>query len=81
MYVVREHDTITAIARRLNASWQELAAVNGIAAPYTISPRQELKVPGLVVIDVPPFPAAGAFVIGRCQPAVLDLDECLIAGG
>ncbi|MFI8186650.1 LysM peptidoglycan-binding domain-containing protein [Actinacidiphila glaucinigra] len=59
---MREHDTIAAIARRLNVSWQELAAVNGIAAPY-IYPRQELTVPGLVVIDVPPFPGAKVQVL------------------
>ncbi|MFI2300192.1 peptidoglycan-binding protein [Actinacidiphila glaucinigra] len=81
VYVVREHDTISAIARRLNVPWQELAAVNGIAAPYTIYPRQELKVPGLIAPVVPPFPGTSAFVVGRRNPAVLDLDDCLIGQG
>ncbi|MEU0181390.1 peptidoglycan-binding protein [Streptomyces sp. NPDC006207] len=81
IYVVRAQDTIAAIARRLNVSWQELAAVNGIKAPYTIYPEQQLHVPGKPVLEIPPFPGVDAFVVGRRHPAVVELDACLIAKG
>src|SRR5690554_5945502 len=39
-YVVRPKDTLYSIAFRFGRDWKELAASNGIAAPYTIRPGQ-----------------------------------------
>lgn len=39
-YVVRPKDTLYSIAFRFGRDWKELAASNGIAAPYTIKPGQ-----------------------------------------
>ncbi len=39
-YVVRPQDTLYSIAFRFGRDWKELAASNGIAAPYTIKPGQ-----------------------------------------
>lgn len=84
VYTVRPGDYLSVIARRLDVSWQELAKVNGIRPPYTIYPGQELRIPGGGSSGgrtVPPFPGAGAFVIGRAHPAVVTLDEGLIRRG
>ncbi|WP_270374901.1 M23 family metallopeptidase [Marinicauda sp. Alg238-R41] len=45
-YTVRAGDTLSAIAQRCGVSFGELASENGLAAPYTISPGQALRVPG-----------------------------------
>ncbi|MET9818356.1 LysM peptidoglycan-binding domain-containing protein [Streptomyces sp. NPDC006355] len=82
VYVVKPGDYLSVIARRLDVSWQDLAKVNGLRAPYTIYPGQELRIPGGAGgRDVPPFPGTGAFVIGKSHPAVVTLDEGLIRGG
>lgn len=39
-YVVRPKDTLYSISFRFGRDWKELAASNGIAAPYTIRPGQ-----------------------------------------
>lgn len=39
-YVVRPQDTLYSIAFSFGRDWKELAASNGIAAPYTIKPGQ-----------------------------------------
>lgn len=44
-YTVLAFDTLSAIARRLDVTWQELADVNGLRPPYTIYPGQQLRVP------------------------------------
>ncbi|MDX3237195.1 peptidoglycan-binding protein [Streptomyces sp. ME03-5709C] len=81
-YTVREGDTLSAIARRLDVAWQDLATVNGLPAPYTIYPRQVLSLPPKAgALEVPPFPGETAFRIGRRHPAVLELDGCLIRRG
>lgn len=42
-YVVRPKDTLYSIAFRFGRDWKELAASNGIAAPYTIRPGQVIQ--------------------------------------
>lgn len=42
-YVVRPGDTLYGIAFRFGWDWKQLAARNGIAAPYTIRPGQTLS--------------------------------------
>lgn len=42
-YTVRSGDTLSTIAPRLGLSWTNLAAKNGISAPYTIYVGQKLK--------------------------------------
>ena len=44
---VMHGDTLYAISRRYNVGWQDLAAVNGIAAPYDISAGQTLVLPAV----------------------------------
>lgn len=61
MYEVREGDTLFLIARRElgdGARWSELAAANGIEAPWTIRVGQELA-----------LPPAGARATGTPAPA------------
>lgn len=81
VYVVKAGDYLSVIARRLDVSWTDLAKVNGLRAPYTIYPGQELTIPDGAARTVPPFPGTGAFVIGRSHSAVVTLDEGLIRGG
>ncbi|TGY88572.1 M23 family metallopeptidase [Marinicauda algicola] len=45
-YTVRDGDTLNAIARRCGVSYVDLAAENGIGAPFTIAPGQTLRIPG-----------------------------------
>ncbi len=51
-------DTLRAIARRNDVDWQELARANGLAAPYTIRPGQQLMLP----LRLPPPVPVGAAV-------------------
>ncbi|QPL14064.1 endolysin [Streptomyces phage TurkishDelight] len=84
VYVVRPGDYLTVIARRLDVDWQDLAKVNGLRAPYTIRPGQELIIPGAASgggDTAPPFPGAGAFILGRTHPAVTELDRRLEVNG
>lgn len=62
-YTVVSGDTLSSIAARVlgDASrYPELAAANGLRAPYVIYPRQVLKVPGAPTPTRAPAPAAGA---------------------
>lgn len=84
LYRVKAGDYLAVIARRLDVSWQDLAKVNGLRAPYTVYPDQELIIPESSSgggAEVPPFPGAGAFVLGKSHPAVTELDEVLVKGG
>jgi LysM repeat protein len=83
VYRVKAGDYLSVIARRLDVPWQDLAKVNGLRAPYTIYPGQELRIPegSSGGQEVPPFPGTGAFVLGRTHPAVTVLDGRLIAKG
>lgn len=45
-YTVRPGDTLSAIARRLGVGTSELAAANGIKAPYRVYTGQKLNIPG-----------------------------------
>ncbi|WP_051854723.1 LysM peptidoglycan-binding domain-containing protein [Streptomyces sp. NRRL B-1347] len=80
-YAVRLHDTLAAVARRLDVDWRDLAAVNGLRPPYTIYPGQILHLPRTPDRVAVPFPGSGAFLLGRAHPAVLTLDEGLIEKG
>jgi murein DD-endopeptidase MepM/ murein hydrolase activator NlpD len=51
-------DTISAIARRNDVDWRELAAVNGLAPPYRIRAGQKLTLP----LRLPPPVPVGAAV-------------------
>ncbi|WP_424216984.1 N-acetylmuramoyl-L-alanine amidase (plasmid) [Streptomyces sp. BI20] len=44
-YTVKAGDTLSSIARQLGVPWQELALVNDLVEPYTLTPGQVLKVP------------------------------------
>jgi murein DD-endopeptidase MepM/ murein hydrolase activator NlpD len=58
-------DTVRGIARRNDVDWQELAAVNGLAAPYTIRPGQRLMLP----LRLPPPVPVGAALAQAPDPA------------
>ena len=42
-YVVKAGDTLSSIARARGTTWQKLAQLNGLRAPYTIHPGDKLK--------------------------------------
>ncbi|MBB4659238.1 M23 family metallopeptidase [Parvularcula dongshanensis] len=63
LYAVRPGDTLFGVARKFGFSVQELAAVNHMDAPYTLSLGQRLIIPGAV----PAEPAAAA--PAETQPA------------
>jgi len=44
-YTVQPGDTLFAIARKFNITWESIAAANNIAPPYVISPGQQLAIP------------------------------------
>jgi hypothetical protein len=44
-YTVKEGDTLFSIAQAHGANWEQLALVNGIFWPYTITPGQTLVIP------------------------------------
>lgn len=44
-YKVVKGDTLSGIGQKTGKRWQDIAAVNGIKAPYTIYPNQILKLP------------------------------------
>jgi murein DD-endopeptidase MepM/ murein hydrolase activator NlpD len=57
-------DTVRAIARRNDVDWQELARANGLAAPYTIRPGQQLMLP----LRLPPPVPVGAAIAQAPDP-------------
>ncbi|MGD8311853.1 MAG: peptidoglycan DD-metalloendopeptidase family protein [Gammaproteobacteria bacterium] len=62
IYVVRRGDTLYSIAWKYGLSYQQLAAMNGVRAPYTIYVGQHLR--------VRPAPAAGRPAVpARAVPA------------
>ena len=46
VYTVKSGDTLSAIARKYNTTYQKLAAYNGIANPNMIYAGQKIKIPG-----------------------------------
>ncbi|MGF6596743.1 murein DD-endopeptidase MepM/ murein hydrolase activator NlpD [Paraburkholderia sp. GAS448] len=64
-YTVREHDTLSGIARSKGVAWQDIARENGISDPRTLRPGQRLRIPrnaGKVhahVLDVAHNPLSG----------------------
>lgn len=45
-YTVVSGDTLSGIGAKTGHNWQEIANLNGIPSPYTIYPKQVLKLPG-----------------------------------
>lgn len=52
-YTVQPGDTLSAIARRVGLTYQELAAYNGISNPSLIYPGQVLEIPGMAAQPSP----------------------------
>jgi lipoprotein NlpD len=69
-YTVRRGDTLYSIAFSVGKDWREVAALNGIQAPYTIYPGQVLQL-GVAVTPSPVEPpvSAGAASAVRTQAA------------
>jgi len=70
-YTVQPGDTLYKISVQYGIDYRDLAAWNGIAAPYTIYPRQRLRVQsGSALVASPPPPAAApAAGAGRADVA------------
>lgn len=45
-HVVAGGQTLSAIGRLYGVPWQQIATLNGLSAPFTITPGQRLRVPG-----------------------------------
>lgn len=69
-YTVQRGDTLSSIAVRFGTTWQQLAALNNISAPYVIRPGQVLRVPPCVTPPTPP---------GQCQTYVVQRGDTLIS--
>lgn len=70
-YPVRRGDSLYTIAFRLGMDWRDLAEWNGIRAPYTIYPDQELR------LSPPPSGSSGEVVIrpARTPKATASTDQ------
>jgi LysM repeat protein len=76
-YVVKSGDTLSGIGFRLGMSWQVLASVNNLKAPYTIYPGQILNVgvapipsPALAPTPTPQSPSAKPTIsISQVKPS------------
>jgi LysM repeat protein len=44
-YTVIKDDTLSGIGQKTGTDWHQIAAINGIPAPYTIYPGQVLRLP------------------------------------
>ncbi|MEU9707468.1 peptidoglycan-binding protein [Streptomyces sp. NPDC047967] len=60
-YTVKSGDTLSAIGARLGVKWQTLASLNGIRAPYVITPGQKLKTGKTPAPKYAAFPGAAYF--------------------
>lgn len=69
-YVVKSGDTLSGIGFRLGMSWQVIASLNGLKAPYNIYPNQVLNV-GVTPIPVPNVPTTTkpTISIARVKPS------------
>ena len=57
-YTVVKGDTLSEIGARVGVKWQDIAAINGISAPYTIYPGQVLQLAGSAAPAPAPQPSA-----------------------
>lgn len=46
VYIVESGDTLQGLATEASVSWRQLARLNNIKPPYTLTPDQEIKIPG-----------------------------------
>lgn len=46
LYTVQKGEHLMQIARALDIEWVKIAELNNLAAPYTVNPGQQLKIPG-----------------------------------
>lgn len=46
VYIVESGDTLQGLATEAGVSWRQLARLNNIKPPYTLTPDQEIKIPG-----------------------------------
>jgi len=71
-YTVKRGDTLSGIGFRLGMSWQVLASINGLSAPYTIYPGQVLNI-GVTPIPTPaptpsPTPTKPTISLSQVKP-------------
>lgn len=57
-YTVKKGDTLSAIAKKYNTSWQELAKLNKLKDPNLIHPGQKITITGTVNAEAKPKPKA-----------------------
>lgn len=46
VYIVESGDTLQGLATEAGVSWRQLARLNNIKPPYTLTPDQKIKIPG-----------------------------------
>lgn len=85
-YKVVSGDTLSAIGKKTGVKWQMIATLNGLEAPYRITPGQELKLkagakPAPKPVALAPFPGAGFFKVGRRSPLITAMGKRLVAEG
>jgi LysM repeat protein len=65
VYTVVSGDTLSGIGIKLGLNWGDIARWNGIVAPYTIYPSQQLKVYGGAAQATPNVQPAGTYTVVR----------------
>lgn len=70
-YTVVAGDTLSRIGARAGIAWRSIASLNGISAPYTIYPRQVLRLPAGSTVAV----SASTPVVQSTTPAAAVLGE------
>ncbi|GAU67696.1 N-acetylmuramoyl-L-alanine amidase [Streptomyces sp. NBRC 110611] len=80
-YTVKAGDTLSAVGRAHGVPWKEIAAANGIGAPYTIKPGQRLTLPGTSGPRFEPFPGADWFKNAPHSPIVTAMGRRLVEVG
>jgi LysM repeat protein len=78
-YTVKAGDTLSGIGAKLGIPWQTLADLNGIKAPYVITPGQKLKT--RKPAGYQPFPGAAWFKGNPNSPIVTAMGKRLVAEG
>lgn len=76
-YTVKRGDTLSSIARAYGTTWQELAKLNGMSNPNSLTIGQVIKVPVLFQ----PFPGEDWFHSGPTSPIITAMGKRLVEEG
>ena len=80
VYVVRQGDTLSSIARRYGMGYKQLASINGIRLPYTIHAGQRLRLTGEAAaeVKVAPLPKAVKVTPVAAKKAVVKTETAAV---